>query len=251
MIPLARVAHAEQLLVALDFDGTLAPVAPRPELAAIDPVAASALAELAAMPNTVLAILSGRDLEDLHARIPRHDSMWLAGSHGRLVQRPGMDLPVAEDDPRLAAFREHPLLRGLRRECKDFSVAYHWRGRKEGQPVGWLLDIRERAERAGLDVLEGVHWLEVLVPGTSKEIALERIAREVGATRLFYAGDDRSDLQALVLAHDRGLGVFVHSSERAWMAPRGVPQAKGPHDLALALRRLAEERWKWLDARAL
>lgn len=250
MISMQRVAQAERLLVALDFDGTLAPIVSRPENAVIDPKAAEALEALARLPETVLAVLSGRDLQDLHARIPGHEAMWLAGSHGRLLQRPGAPIPTVDDDPRLVAFRDVPMLRGIRRECKDFSVAFHWRGRKEGEPVGWLRNVREQAERAGLEVLDGRQVLEILVPGTGKEVALERIARECGATRMFFSGDDRTDLEALVVAHDHGLGVFVHSSERAWMAPRGLPQARGPHELARLLKRLAEERSKWLESRA-
>lgn len=249
LIGLQRLVRAERLLVALDFDGTLASIVPRPESAVIDPLAAEALADLARLPETVLAVLSGRDLQDLHARIPSHETMWLAGSHGRLLQRPAGPLPTVADDPRLVAFRDLPLLRGIRRECKDFSVAFHWRGRKEGEPVGWLRDVRETAEHAGLQILDGRQVLEVLVPGTGKEVALERISRECGATRLLFAGDDRTDLEALVFAQDHGLGVFVYSSERAWMAPSGVPQVPGPQELALLLKRLAAERAAWLGSR--
>ncbi|MCB9496723.1 MAG: trehalose-phosphatase [Fibrobacteria bacterium] len=242
MISLERVAGTQILLVALDFDGTLSPIVPRPDRAEIHPDSAKALQKLAKLPNTVIAVVSGRDIEDLQSRVPDCAGFWLAGSHGRAIRPPGLGVSAIKPDPRLDQFREVTLLPGIRREIKAFSVAFHWRGRSEGEPTGWLQDITARAQEADLEILDGRQVLEVLIPGAGKEVALERIAREVKASALFFAGDDRTDLEALVVAHGRGLGLFVSSSERAWMAPRGLPQVDGPDELALWLLRLAEAR---------
>lgn len=78
------LAAAETLLVALDFDGTLAPLIDEPMKARALPASKDAIAELAALPDTVVAFVSGRMLADLRV-IGEHDDdspVYLAGSHG-------------------------------------------------------------------------------------------------------------------------------------------------------------------------
>ena len=62
---LARVAASDRLLVALDFDGTLAPLEDEPMKARALPAAAAAVDALAALPDTPVAFVSGRSLHDL------------------------------------------------------------------------------------------------------------------------------------------------------------------------------------------
>ena len=58
-------AHAESLLVCLDFDGTLAELDPDPYAVAMHPLAEDAIRRLAALPDTAVAVLTGRHLEGL------------------------------------------------------------------------------------------------------------------------------------------------------------------------------------------
>ncbi|HEX5858862.1 MAG TPA: trehalose-phosphatase, partial [Microbacterium sp.] len=79
-----RVAASERLLIALDFDGTLAPLEDEPMRARALPEAVEAIARLTALPDTTVAFVSGRQLADLVV-ISEHtdDSLiHLAGSHG-------------------------------------------------------------------------------------------------------------------------------------------------------------------------
>ena len=81
---LTRVAAADRLLVALDFDGTLAPLEDEPMRARVLPVAAKAVAALAALPDTPVAFVSGRSMHDLREIAEHADNaqIFLAGSHG-------------------------------------------------------------------------------------------------------------------------------------------------------------------------
>ncbi len=62
---LARAVQAEELLVALDFDGTISLHADNPMDARMLPAAAAAVGILARLPRTHVAFVSGRSLADL------------------------------------------------------------------------------------------------------------------------------------------------------------------------------------------
>lgn len=242
MMDLEQLSVSPRLLVGLDFDGTLAPIAPTAEKAQILTQSAWALEMLRRIPDTTIAILSGRDLSDLSKKIPNADSYWLGGSHGRTLRAPGGSLSSAQFDERLVPYRDLPLLPGIRREIKEFSVAYHWRGRTGGEPTGWVNLRKETALQDGLEVLEGRMVLEVMLPGEGKESALARVARECDATAIVFAGDDRTDLEAIRFANERGLGIFVYSAERCDLAPDGAVTKDGPEEFAEWLGKLAFQR---------
>lgn len=237
-----ELSRTPRLLVGLDFDGTLAPIASTADRARILPESARSLDRLAAIPGTTVAILSGRDLSDLSSKVPGSARFWLGGSHGRALIPPGGDPATVPPDPRLDHYRTLTLLPGVRRELKDFSVAFHWRGRTGGEPIGWIKLCREQALRDGLEVMDGRMVLEILIPGVGKDDALGRVAKACDATAIFFAGDDRTDLEAIQLASGQGKGIFVHSAERSWMAPEGIATLDGPEELASWLGKLAEER---------
>jgi trehalose 6-phosphate phosphatase len=79
---LREIARTRRLLVALDFDGTLAPEVDDPEAARALPEARAAVLRLIAMPNTRVALVSGRALESLIQVSNLPDSVLLVGSHG-------------------------------------------------------------------------------------------------------------------------------------------------------------------------
>src|SRR5690606_3896288 len=76
------LARVPRLLVALDFDGVLAPIVPVPSDARPLPESAAAIDELASLPDTTVALLSGRGRADLAAVSGFGDPVRLIGSHG-------------------------------------------------------------------------------------------------------------------------------------------------------------------------
>ena len=77
-----QLARAEQLLVATDYDGTIAPIVDSPAHAYPKEESVQAMRALAELDNTTSAVISGRSLRDLAAmsRLPRE--VHLVGSHG-------------------------------------------------------------------------------------------------------------------------------------------------------------------------
>lgn len=75
------VGKDDKLALLLDFDGTLSPLAPHPDLAEIDPDSEAALKNLAVNPNLYLAIISGRSAEDAREKV-KLELITYAGNHG-------------------------------------------------------------------------------------------------------------------------------------------------------------------------
>jgi trehalose 6-phosphate phosphatase len=76
------IARTDHLLVAMDFDGTMAPIVGHADDARPLPRAATAFAGLAVLPRTTTALISGRALASLRqVASPPVDTL-LIGSHG-------------------------------------------------------------------------------------------------------------------------------------------------------------------------
>jgi len=125
---LADIARVPQLLIGCDYDGTLAPLVDDPSAAGPLPEAVAAVRALAALPQTVVAVISGRALRDLATLSRLPSEVHLVGSHGSefdlgFIQRlaPEQRALHARLEAELAAIvREQP---GVRLESKPASIA--------------------------------------------------------------------------------------------------------------------------------
>lgn len=84
-----QIAYAPHLLVGLDYDGTLTPLVDSPDNAILDPLTREAIRSLAVRPDTTVAILSGRPLDDVRNRIAVPGVIY-AGNHGMEISGPGV-----------------------------------------------------------------------------------------------------------------------------------------------------------------
>ena len=128
-----------------------------------------------------------------------------------------------------------PLTIGFRIETKRHGIALQ-------RPVVRHVDARhpvvqrfgEWVERNRLDVIEGRCVIEARLRGGGKEAALRWVTSATAARRVICAGDDYTDYGALRFAAERGLALFVRSSERS--APIGVQAVDSCEDLVRVLR---------------
>jgi trehalose-phosphatase len=209
-------------LLAFDFDGTLAPIRENPAEVQMERAAAALLAETTHMEGVVVAVISGRDADDLTMRV-HAPGAYLISSHGLEVRAPGGIL--VRDVPALSIELHSDLGReiaasGLRLEVKKHALALHWRGVPYEAVAPVIDQFREWSRESHLDVIEGRCVLEARRPGGGKEEALRWLSRVVGATRVIYAGDDLTDFGPLRFAAEHGRALFVASSERT--PPPGV-----------------------------
>jgi len=247
---LGRVAASDRLLVALDFDGTLAPLEDEPMKARALPVAAAAVAALAALPDTPVAFVSGRSLHDLREIAEHADDaqIFLAGSHGAEFWVPGEGALETDDDEIAPALRDELRdemtaqvgdLEGVWVEPKTFGFGIHTRvaSAEDAQTARDAADrlVQERAphwrRRTGHNIVEYSFRHE------GKDSALAALRKRLGATAVLFAGDDVTDEDALASLGPDDLGIRVGEGETAASVRVGSIQ-----ELAAALSMLARMR---------
>ncbi|MGW2044910.1 trehalose-phosphatase [Streptomyces sp. NPDC001858] len=257
----AILAEPSRTLVALDFDGTLAPIVENPEDARAHPDAVPALAALAPKLGAV-AVVTGRPAEVA----VRHGGF--AGAAG-LAHLTVLGLYGAERwDARtgaLTAPAPHPGVAAVRAELRQVLAAAGdppgvWVEEKAGQavavhtrraddPQGAFEALRaplgDLAARHQLIVEPGRMVLELRPPGMDKGMALLEHVRETGARSVLYAGDDLGDLPAFAAVERLradgvpGLLVCSGSSEVGELAQRADLVVDGPAGVVALLRELA------------
>jgi trehalose 6-phosphate phosphatase len=227
-----------RLLLATDFDGTIAPIVAAPEDARIDPLAERFLERCTGMPGVVVAIFSGRDVEDVRHRIGGVRAM-VAGADGLECVDAGGNLVWTTDGecPELPPSLAREVLRAeIRIEWKKFSVAFHFRG-APAEAGAQVNRITAWADEHNLDVITGRKVLETRVRGGGKRAALRALAMRLRAERVFYAGDDDTDFPALSFAAAHGHAIFVESEERTAPEIAGLWRVARTEDLLYGFAR--------------
>lgn len=234
------------VLLATDFDGTIAPIVATPGEARIHPVAERLLERCSAIPDIAVAVISGRDVEDLRRRIGGVRAI-VAGSHGLECVAP--DGAVLWTEERRCPEVPPSLMRearqaDLRIERKKYSFALHSRGAaSDAHEVKRVIAaVTSWADEHNLDVIAGREVTEVRVRGGGKRAALRTIAARLEPERLLYAGDDITDFPALAFAATRGRAIFVESEERTPPDIPGLWRVARIEDLCLAFVRELLER---------
>ena len=213
-----RVAGTGHLLVAMDFDGTMAPLVDHAGDARALPRSAAAFAALTELPRTTTALISGRALDSLRAVASPPEETLLIGSHGAEVwMGPGSSELMLDD-----AQRE--LLAEVRRELEGI-VEQAPGTLLEDKPAGVVLhtrlaadDVAEDAvaaartvlqDRSGVFLKSGNRVLETSVVNASKGEGIAFLRQAAGATAVAFAGDDTTDEDALASLVPGDLGVKV------------------------------------------
>lgn len=244
--------RAGRLLVALDFDGTLAPIVPSPDEAALPEAARAALVSLARRADTDLAVISGRGLEDLRRRVGIPE-IYYAGNHGLEIEGPGVQevhRRAAEARPRIAACdaRLRTLLRGevgVLIEDKGLTLSIHYRQAQDPGAVDRVRDaIRGCAELLdGLRLTEGKKVFELRPDvdwdkGRATNFLLQILdAAAALAIPSIFIGDDRTDEDAFRAIRDRGDGIVVADDPDHDTAARAY--LRSPAEVAALLESLA------------
>ena len=244
---ISLAARSPVLLVACDYDGTVAPIVDDPARAHPLRAAIAGLRGLALLPDTHVAVISGRSLADLAmlSRLP--DEVHLIGSHGSefepdsmrrleplqvaLLRRIESEMMVVAND-----------VRGCSVEAKPAGVAFHYRRADPADVEGALARVM-----TGPGSLDGVHIrdgkcvVELSVVDTDKGEALERVRHAVGAETVVFLGDDRTDEDAFAQLHGPDVSITVGEGESL-----ATFRVDDPEDAAGVLGRLFDERAAWV-----
>jgi trehalose 6-phosphate phosphatase len=232
-------AATPRLLVASDFDGTLAPIVNNPADARPLPGAADALIALAGQPSTTVALVSGRALSTLRELSSIPPPVHLVGSHGAEfdsgfshdIDRELLERITAELTA-IAANRP-----GVTVEPKPASVALHVRnaGAADGRAA---LDAALAAAQAwDAELTEGKAVLEFAVISTDKGEAIDIIRDRDDATAVVFFGDVVADEKAFRRMRDGDVGVKVGPGDTLARF-----RVETPEDVETALTYLLEQR---------
>jgi trehalose-phosphatase len=210
---LEGLARLPRLLVASDYDGVLAPIVTDPARAFALPEAMAAVRELAALPGTTVALVSGRARQDLAALAGAPPAVRLVGSHGSELAA-GIRLAPAQAELReRLAQTLPPLLRdypGTWLEAKPTSLVLHTRTASpevgtaaraavRNGPGGW----------PGVHLTDGKEIVELAVVTTHKGTAVATLRDESDADAVLFIGDDVTDENAFAVLRDQDVGVKV------------------------------------------
>ncbi|MEO8378217.1 MAG: trehalose-phosphatase [Acidobacteriota bacterium] len=236
-----RSAGTTAVLLATDFDGTIAPIVTIPEEACIHPLAARLLEHCSALPEIAVAVISGRDVDDVRRRIGGVRAI-VAGSHGLECVAPDGTVLWTEERrcPELPpSLTRDALHADLRIERKKYSFALHSRD-VAGDPQQMkrvIAAVTSWADEHNLDVIGGREVTEVRVRGGGKRAALRTIAARYEPRGMVYAGDDITDFPALAFAATHGRAIFVESEERTPPEIPGLWRVARIEDLCFAFVR--------------
>ncbi len=237
--------QARHRLLILDYDGTLVPFANHPEQAEPPSVLIRLLTALAADPNNCVALVSGRQAENLERWFGSIEGMWLVAEHGAELKPPRSDSweplrPQVSTDWKstVMPILEHYVDRipGSFVEEKKYSLVLHYR-MAEPEFSEWLANelvsmLEAMLAETELRASRGAKTIEVRPVWVNKGETLERLlAAQPDPDFLFAAGDDRTDED--LFERVRGEAWTVHVGTGPTHAAFAVPNFE-------SIRRLLE-----------
>ena len=235
-----QIADANHVLLLLDYDGTLAPMAGRPELATLPPRTRDALVALTGKPAFTVGIVSGRGMADAAAMVQLPELIY-AGNHGMEISGPGLDFVHPEAQairPAMDALLEE-LEEGLAEyegvvvEGKGLTLSVHYRLTPEAVRPEVFAGFDAALDKVGhgesFRVTHGKEILEVRPKvAWDKGRAIARIAADLApGTLAMFFGDDRTDEDGFAAIHELGgISVFVGPARQPTRALYRVDDTK-------------------------
>ena len=239
---LTALALVPQLLVALDFDGVLAPIVQDPSSSRPLPGSAAAVGALAELPGTTVAMLSGRALADLRTVSGFGAPVRLVGSHGGEFD--DGELVLTDEQRSLKQELAAAVTRvvdgepGARLEDKPAGIVVHVRGAEPAVADRVLEAVRAGpAQLPGVEATEGKAVVEMAVVQVSKGAAIDALRERLRADGVLFVGDDVTDETAFVRLRPGDVGIKVGAGETA--AAYRVP---APDDVMTVLEQLVAAR---------
>ena len=204
----------DEPLFFLDYDGTLAPIVEKPMEAVPHPDVPELLKELEA--RYPVRIITGRHLRDLAILMPEasHQAVGLHGTQEGAIGGEAASLLSEEEEAALSELRERlPTVEGLRVEEKGPTFAVHYRSAQDEASVrGRLKEWAENVPEV-LEIIWGKKVVELRPQGTSKGVAVQRIAGEHPECTPIYLGDDVTDEDAFEALGGEAVTVKVGAGE--------------------------------------
>lgn len=239
-------ASPATVLLALDFDGVLAPIVDHPADARPLPETIAAVERLAS--RVAVALISGRGLEELSTVTgPLPEGTWLVGSHGaefgrvrdgRYELEPfdlADDARGVQDELIAAAELIGERHEGVLVQRKPTTVLVHTKMALPEVEAAATAEAVALGSARGLKTVVGKHIVEIAVHPAHKGEGVAALRSATGADVVVYVGDDTTDEDALETLGGRDVGIKVGPGPTA-----ARYRVDSPEDVAGVLTRFAE-----------
>lgn len=221
------------VLLAFDYDGTLAPIVADPNEARMRQKTRQLLSELTKLHPVI--VISGRSQTDALAKLQGVAVLEVIGNHG-LEQWNLSNPPAAEIERWLPALRARLApFRGVVIEDKAYSVTIHYRRSREKKKV--RAAILEAADNLGdTRIVGGKQVVNILPRGAPhKGVALDHARVRLHCDTAIYVGDDETDEDIFVLDQPGRLLAIRVGAKRASAARYYIPNQRAVDELLRAL----------------
>jgi trehalose 6-phosphate phosphatase len=234
------------LLFMTDYDGTLTPHVPNPAEAWIGRRVQRHLSTLARAPQVRVAIISGRDLGDVRARVGVAGAVY-AGCHGLQVDGPGIAFshPEALAQQRTVQALGEALtqraagIEGVRVEPKRLGITVHYRDVPDEARRLVEVELEQAIEHEGgrlkifhgtkaIEILPQVAWSKGHCAAQIRDWAHQTLARPMLSV---YIGDDWTDERAFEALVGLAITVRVGTRDFASRATYRLDGVEAVHEL--------------------
>ncbi|MDD5084822.1 MAG: trehalose-phosphatase [Candidatus Omnitrophica bacterium] len=217
----------KEVILFLDYDGTLTPIVKTPEIAVLSSEARDTLEKLSRNPKFRVAIISGRSLKDVKKLVGLKNIVYV-GNHGLEIEGPAIGYKCFVPDNTRLIIREiceklsNRLsdLKGVFTENKGLTLSVHYRlarprdasaARKIAEEI-----VRPYIRKNKVKLNSGKKVVEIKPAGRHDKgkavlwlLARPIFAREMKDFFPIYIGDDTTDEDGFKALEGRGLAVFV------------------------------------------
>ena len=244
-----QIGQAENVLLFLDYDGTLAPFQADPLSAFVLPGIEESLKKLDKEQKYHLSLVSGRSLSELKKMI-NLSRVNYAGSHGLEIEMsfaegviyPGQNkkLDVLSRKNYQKTKEKYLNLEKIRVEDKGFGLALHFNSKKRQSEE--KKELQALFEQTAYQVLSGRKVIEIRPEGWDKGKAVNFISEQIkdnldiNDVLRIYIGDDRTDEDAFRVLKD---GITIYVQNDGDLNTEAEYYLKDPKDTAKLLKMVA------------
>jgi len=213
----------KQLVLFLDYDGTLAEINPQPDNTYMTKDMKRVLTDISGLEEVLVVPISGRKTEDVRDRIGIKDIVY-SGNHGLEMNLNGNGMSYNLDDEELSKLRTciKKIINELKEkklgkevggniEDKDTALTWHFFNVAPNEVKETLGQACEIVKRNGLPVFDGEGCIEVRHPRITKGDAMKKILKEKLGDNWFethsaiFIGDSSTD--------EEGFATLVQDSD--------------------------------------
>ncbi|XP_055372179.1 uncharacterized protein LOC129606099 [Condylostylus longicornis] len=241
----------DKLTLMLDYDGTLAAIAPNPNMTAMSKEVENSLKKFAVHPNIFLGVISGRGLEDVKNKVGIPNITY-GGNHGLEIENPDgsrsdfqLDGELKEKYQKMVQELNEKVRRnGAWNEDKLVSLTFHYRD----VPEEMMDDIKTEAIKIiksyGFKPNQAHYAIEAKPPvNWHKGEALKFILNKnfgdgwQHKTKVIFAGDDTTDEDAMEAVQGKGKSFRITDN----------PNFETYADYRLPNQNMMPELIKWIE----